>query len=155
MYTKENVICFYDDEKVAGLIGKEVYYSTNPYSVLEYANEDTMHGTLVSASKDGFVVNGSDMHWTFIIGKKLEYRPFDSFEEFALYYDSVFDNLDYHSQRMFRGGFWLLDKLSNERYLVMGYTDDGIMLESEILDWEYVLENFLMPDKTPCGVKEE
>ena len=155
MYTKENVICFYDDEKVAGLIGKEVYYSTNPYSVLEYANEDTMHGTLVSASKDGFVVNGSDMHWNFIIGKKFGYRPFNSFEEFALYYDSVFDNLDYQSQRMFRGGFWLLDKLSNERLLVKGYTDDGIMLESEVLDWEYVLENFLMPDKTPCGVKEE
>lgn len=155
MYTKENVICFYDDEKVAGLIGKEVYYSTNPYSVLEYANEDTMHGTLVSASKDGFVVNGSDMHWNFIIGKKFGYRPFNSFEEFALYYDSVFDNLDYQSQRMFRGGFWLIDKNTNERLLVNGYTDDGIILEFDVLSWEYVLEHFLMPDKTPCGVKEE
>ena len=155
MYTKENVICFYDDEKVAGLIGKEVYYSTNPYSVLEYANEDTMHGMLVSASKDGFVVKDSVVHWNFIIGKKLEYRPFDSFEEFALYYDSVFDNLDYHSQRMFRGGFWLIDKNTNERLLVKGYTDDGIILEFDVLSWEYVLEHFLMPDKTPCGVKEE
>ena len=155
MYTKENVICFYDDEKVAGLIGKEVYYSTNPYSVLEYANEDTMHGTLVSASKDGFVVNGSDMHWNFIIGKKFGYRPFNSFEEFALYYDSVFDNLDYQSQRMFRGGFWLIDKHSEHRFLVKEFTDKGIVLDYEVLDWEYVLENLLMPDKTPCGVKEE
>ena len=155
MYTKENVICFYDDENVAGLIGKEVYYSTNPYSVLEYANEDTMHGTLVSASKDGFVVKGSDMHWNFIIGKKFGYRPFNSFEEFALYYDSVFDNLDYQSQRMFRGGFWLIDKNTNERLLVKGYTNDGIILEFDVLSWEYVLEHFLMPDKTPCGVKEE
>ena len=155
MYTKENVICFYDDEKVAGLIGKEVYYSTNPYSVLEYANEDTMHGMLVSASKDGFVVNGSDMHWNFIIGKKLEYRPFDSFEEFALYYDSVFDNLDYQSQRMFRGGFWLIDKHSEHRFLVKEFTDKGIVLDYEVLDWKYVLENLLMPDMTPCGVKEE
>ena len=155
MYTKENVICFYDDEKVAGLIGKEVYYSTNPYSVLEYANEDTMHGTLVSASKDGFVVKGSDMHWNFIIGKKLEYRPFDSFEEFALAYDSVFDGFDSVGKCMFRGGFWLIDKLSNERTLVFGYTDDGIILEFDVLSWEYVLEHFLMPDKTPCGVKEE
>ena len=155
MYTKENVICFYDDENVAGLIGKEVYYSTNPYSVLEYANEDTMHGTLVSASKDGFVVNGSDMHWTFIIGKKFGYRPFNSFEEFALYYDSVFDNLDYQSQRMFRGGFWLIDKHSEHRFLVKEFTDKGIVLDYEVLDWEYVLENLLMPDKTPCGVKEE
>ena len=155
MYTKENVICFYDDEKVAGLIGKEVYYSTNPYSVLEYANEDTMHGTLVSASKDGFVVNGSDMHWNFIIGKKFGYRPFNSFEEFALYYDSVFDNLDYQSQRMFRGGFWLIDKHSEHRFLVKEFTDKGIVLDYEVLDWEYVLENLLMPDMTPCGVKEE
>ena len=155
MYTKENVICFYDDEKVAGLIGKEVYYSTNPYSVLEYANEDTMHGTLVSASKDGFVVNGSDMHWNFIIGKKLEYRPFNSFEEFALYYDSVFDNLDYQSQRMFRGGFWLIDKHSEHRFLVKEFTNKGIVLDYEVLDWKYVLENLLMPDETPCGVKEE
>ena len=155
MYTKENVICFYDDENVAGLIGKEVYYSTNPYSVLEYANEDTMHGTLVSASKDGFVVKGSDMHWNFIIGKKFGYRPFNSFEEFALYYDSVFDNLDYQSQRMFRGGFWLIDKNTNERLLVKGYTNDGIILEFDVLSWEYVLEHFLMPDMTPCGVKEE
>ena len=155
MYTKENVICFYDDEKVAGLIGKEVYYSTNPYSVLEYANEDTMHGMLVSASKDGFVVNGSDMHWNFIIGKKFGYRPFNSFEEFALYYDSVFDNLDYQSQRMFRGGFWLIDKHSEHRFLVKEFTDKGIVLDYEVLDWEYVLENLLMPDMTPCGVKEE
>ena len=155
MYTKENVICFYDDEKVAGLIGKEVYYSTNPYSVLEYANEDTMHGTLVSASKDGFVVNGSDMHWNFIIGKKFGYRPFNSFEEFALYYDCVFDNLDYQSQRMFRGGFWLIDKHSEHRFLVKEFTDKGIVLDYEVLDWKYVLENLLMPDKTPCGVKEE
>ena len=155
MYTKENVICFYDDESVKGLIGKEVYYSTNPYSVLEYANEDTMHGMLVSASKDGFVVNGSDMHWNFIIGKKLEYRPFDSFEEFALYYDSVFDNLDYQSQRMFRGGFWLIDKHSEHRFLVKEFTDKGIVLDYEVLDWKYVLENLLMPDMTPCGVKEE
>ena len=155
MYTKENVICFYDDEKVAGLIGKEVYYSTNPYSVLEYANEDTVHGTLVSASKDGFVVNGSDMHWNFIIGKKFGYRPFNSFEEFALYYDSVFDNLDYQSQRMFRGGFWLIDKHSEHRFLVKEFTDKGIVLDYEVLDWEYVLENLLMPDMTPCGVKEE
>ena len=155
MYTKENVICFYDDEKVAGLIGKEVYYSTNPYSVLEYANEDTMHGTLVSASKDGFVVKDSVVHWNFIIGKKLEYRPFDSFEEFALYYDSVFDNLDYQSQRMFRGGFWLIDKHSEHRFLVKEFTDKGIVLDYEVLDWEYVLENLLMPDMTPCGVKEE
>lgn len=155
MYTKKNVICFYDDENVAGLIGKEVYYSTNPYRVLEYANEDTMHGMLVSASKDGFVVKGSDVHWNFIIGKKFGYRPFNSFEEFALYYDSVFDNLDYQSQRMFRGGFWLIDKNTNERLLVKGYTDDGIILEFDVLSWEYVLEHFLMPDKTPCGVKEE
>ena len=155
MYTKENVICFYDDERVKGLIGKEVYYSLTPYGAVTYANEDVMCSTLVSASKDGFVVKGSDMHWNFIIGKKLEYRPFDSFEEFALAYDSVFNGFDSVGKCMFRGGFWLLDKLSNERYLVMGYTDDGIILELEVLDWEYVLENFLMPDKTPCGVKEE
>ena len=155
MYTKENVICFYDDEKVAGLIGKEVYYSTNPYSVLEYANEDTMHGTLVSASKDGFVVKDSVVHWNFIIGKKLEYRPFDSFEEFALAYDSVFDGFDSVGKCMFRGGFWLIDKHSEHRLLVNEFTDKGIVLDSEVLDWEYVLDNFLMPDKTPCGVKEE
>ena len=155
MYTKENVICFCDDEKVAGLIGKEVDYSTNPYSVLEYANADTMYGKLISATEEGFIIEGSEVTWEFIIGKKFGYRPFNSFEEFALYYDSVFDNLDYQSQRMFRGGFWLIDKLSNERLLVKGYTDDGIILEFDVLSWEYVLEHFLMPDKTPCGVKEE
>ena len=155
MYTKENVIFFHDDERVSGFIGKNVYYSHSPYNVLEYANEDTMHGTLVSASKDGFVVKDSVVHWNFIIGKKLEYRPFNSFEEFALYYDSVFDNLDYQSQRMFRGGFWLIDKNTDERLLVKGYTDDGIILEFDVLSWEYVLEHFLMPDMTPCGVKEE
>ena len=155
MYTKENVIFFNDDERVSGLIGKEVYYSHSPYNLLEYANEDVMYGKLLSATEEGFIIEGSEVTWEFIIGKKFGYRPFNSFEEFALYYDSVFDNLDYQSQRMFRGGFWLLDKLSNEKHLVIGYTDDGIMLESEVLDWEYVLENFLMPDETPCGVKEE
>ena len=114
-----------------------------------------MCGTLVSACYEGFVVKDSNMHWNFIIGKKLDYRPFDSFEEFALAYDSVFDGFDSVGKCMFRGGFWLIDKLSNERYLVMGYTDDGIILEFDVLSWEYVLENFLMPDETPCGVKEE
>ena len=56
---------------------------------------------------------------------------------------------------MFRGGFWLIDKLSNERSLVKGYTDDGIILEFDVLSWEYVLEHFLMPDMTPCGSRRE
>ena len=155
MYTKENVICFYDDEKVAGLIGKEVYYSTNPYSVLEYANEDTMRGTLVSASKDGFVVEGSDMHWNFIIGKKFGYRPFNSFEEFALAYDSVFDGLDFVGKCIYRGGFWLIGKRTGRRFLVYEYTDNGFVFKDGELKWKYIFDNFLMPDMTPCEFKEE
>ena len=155
MYTKENVIFFNDDERVSGLIGKEVYYSHSPYNLLEYANEDVMYGKLLSATEEGFIIEGSEVTWEFIIGKKFGYRPFNSFEEFALYYDSVFDNLDYQSQRLFRGGFWLIDKHSEHRFLVKEFTDKGIVLDYEVLDWEYVLENLLMPDKTPCGVKEE
>ena len=155
MYTKKDVIFFNDDERVSGLIGKEVYYSHTPHNVLEYANEDTMYGKLLSATEEGFIIEGSEITWEFIIGREESYIPYKSMSEFALHYDSVFDNLDYQSQRMFRGGFWLIDKLSNERYLVMGYTDDGIILEFDVLSWEYVLEHFLMPDKTPCGVKEE
>ena len=155
MYTKKNVIFFNDDERVSGLIGKEVYYSHTPHNVLEYANSDTMYGKLISATEEGFLIEGSDVTWEFIIGKKLEYRPFDSFEEFALAYDSVFDGLDSVGKCMFRGGFWLIDKLTNERLLVKGYTDNGIILEFDVLSWEYVLEHFLMPDMTPCGKKEE
>ena len=155
MYTKENVICFYDDKRVADLIGKEVYYSLTPYGAVKHANDDTLCGKLLSASDDGFVVEHSEVHWSFIIGKKLEYRPFNSFEEFALAYDSVFDELDDVSQYIFRGGFWLIGKHSEHRFLVKEFTNYGIVLESEVLDWEFVLENFLMPDMTPCGVKEE
>lgn len=155
MYTKENIIYLYDDERVAGLIGKEVYYSLTPYGAVMHANEDIMCGTLVSASYEGFVIKDSDMHWTFIIGKKLEYRPFDSFEEFALAYDSVFDGFDSVGKCMFRGGFWLLDKHSEHRFLVKEFTDKGIVLESEVLDWKYVFDNFLIPDMTPRGLKEE
>ena len=155
MYTKENVICFYDDERVSGLIGKEVYYSLTPYGAVTHANEDVMCSTLVSASYEGFVVKGSDMHWSFIIGKKFGYSPFNSFEEFALSYDSVFNGLDSVGKCMFRGGFWLIDKHSEHRFLVKEFTDKGIVLDYEVLDWEYVLENLLMPDMTPCGVKEE
>lgn len=155
MYTKENVIYLYDDKKVADLIGKEVYYSLTPYGAVMHANEDIMCGTLVSASDEGFVVKDSDIHWNFIIGKKLEYRPFNSFEEFALAYDQVFDGLDSVDKCIYRGGFWLIGKHSERRFLVKEFTDKGIVLESEVLDWEYVFENFLMPDMTPCGVKEE
>ena len=155
MYTKENVICFYDDKRVEGLIGKEVYYSLTPYGAVMHANEDIMCGMLVSASDEGFVVKDSDIHWNFIIGKKLEYSPFDSFEQFAIFYDNVFVELDDVSQLIFRGGFWLIGKHSERRFLVKEFTDKGIVLESEVLDWEYVLANFLMPNKTPCGVKEE
>ena len=155
MYTKKNVIFFHDDERVSGLIGKEVYYSHTPHNVLEYANADTMYGKLISATEEGFIIEGSDVTWEFIIGKKLEYRPFNSFEEFAMAYDSVFNGLDDVSQYMFRGGFWLIDKLTNERLLVKGYTDNGIILEFDVLSWEYALENFLMPDMTPYGSKEE
>lgn len=155
MYTKENVIFFNDDERVNELIGKEVYYSHSPYNLLEYANEDVMYGKLLSATEEGFIIEGSEVTWEFIIGKKLEYSPFNSFEEFALSYDSVFDGLDSVGKCMFRGGFWLIDKNTNERLLVKGYTDDGIILEFDVLSWEYVLEHFLMPDMTPCGVKEE
>lgn len=155
MYTKKNVIFFHDDERVSGFIGKEVYYSHSPYNVLGYANEDTMYGKLLSATEEGFIIEGSEVTWEFIIGREESYIPYKSMSEFALHYDSVFDNLDYQSQRMFRGGFWLIDKNTNERLLVKGYTDDGIILEFDVLSWEYVLEHFLMPDKTPCGVKEE
>ena len=155
MYTKKDVIFFNDDERVSGLIGKEVYYSHTPHNVLEYANSDTMYGKLISATEEGFLIEGSEVTWEFIIGKKLEHSPFDSFEQFAIFYANVFDELDDVSQYMFRGGFWLIDKNTNERLLVKGYTDDGIILEFDVLSWEYVLEHFLMPDKTPCGVKEE
>ena len=155
MYTKENVIFFNDDKRVNELIGKEVYYSHSPYNVLEYANVDTMHGRLLSATDYGFLIEGSDVTWEFIIGREESYIPYKSMSEFALHYDSVFDNLDYQSQRMFRGGFWLIDKHSEHRFLVKEFTDKGIVLDYEVLDWEYVLENLLMPDKTPCGVKEE
>ena len=139
MYTKKNVIFFNDDERVSGLIGKEVYYSHTPHNVLEYANADTMYGKLISATEEGFIIEGSEVTWEFIIGKKFGYRPFNSFEEFALAYDSVFDGFDSLGKCMFRGGFWLIDKLSNERNLVLGYTDDGIILEFDVLSWEYVL----------------
>ena len=155
MYTKENVIFFNDDKRVNELIGKEVYYSHSPYNVLEYANVDTMHGRLLSATDYGFLIEGSDVTWEFIIGREESYIPYKSMSEFALHYDSVFDNLDYQSQRMFRGGFWLIDKHSEHRFLVKEFTDKGIVLDYEVLDWEYVLENLLMPDMTPCGVKEE
>ena len=107
MYTKENVICFYDDERVSGLIGKEVFFSYSPYDVIDLANDGFLAKKLVSADKSGFVVEDSDTHWNFIIGKKFEYRPFNSFEEFALAYDSVFDGFDSVGKCMFRGGFWL------------------------------------------------
>ena len=155
MYTKENVICFYDDERVSELIGKEVFFSYSPYDVIDLANDGFLAKKLVSADKSGFVVEDSDTHWNFIIGKKLEYRPFDSFEEFALAYDSVFDGLDSVGKCIYRGGFWLIGKNSEHRFLVKEFTNYGIVLESEVLDWEYVLANFLMPDMTPCGVKEE
>ena len=155
MYTKENVIFFNDDERVSGLIGKEVYYSHSPYNLLEYANEDVMYGKLLSATEEGFIIEGSEVTWEFIIGKKLEYIPFNSFEEFALSYDSVFNGLDSVGKCIYRGGFWLIDKYTNDRLLVKGYADDGIVLNCDVLSWEYVLEHFLMPDKTPCGVKEE
>ena len=155
MYTKENVIFFNDDERVSGLIGKEVYYSHSPYNVLEYANDDTMYGRLLSATDYGFLIEGSEVTWEFIIGREESYIPYKSMSEFALHYDSVFDNLDYQSQRLFRGGFWLIDKHSEHRFLVKEFTDKGIVLDYEVLDWEYVLENLLMPDMTPCGVKEE
>ena len=155
MYTKKNVIFFNDDERVSGLIGKEVYYSHSPYNVLEYANDDTMYGRLLSATDYGFLIEGSEVTWEFIIGREESYIPYKSMSEFALHYDSVFDNLDYQSQRLFRGGFWLIDKHSEHRFLVKEFTDKGIVLDYEVLDWEYVLENLLMPDMTPCGVKEE
>lgn len=153
MYTEENIIYLYDDKRVAGLIGKEVYYSMTPYGAMMHANEDIMCDTLVSATDDGFVIEGSGVHWSFIIGKKLEYRPFNSFEEFAMHYECVFETLDYRHKCMLRGGFWLI--YNDHRILVKGYTDDGIMLESDVLDWKYILDNFLMPDTTPCGIKEE
>ena len=155
MYTKKTVIFFHDDERVSGLIGKEVYYSHSPYNVLGYANEDTMYGKLLSATEEGFIIEGSEVTWEFIIGKKLEYSPFNSFEEFALAYDSVFDRLDSVGKCIYRGGFWLIDKYTADRLLVKGYADDGIVLNCEVVGWKYVLEHFLMPDKTPCGSRRE
>lgn len=155
MYTKENVICFYDDKRVKGLIGKEVYYSLTPYGAVMHANEDIMCGTLVSASDEGFVVKDSDIHWNFIIGKKLEYRPFNSFEEFALAYDQVFYGLDSVGKCIYRGGFWLIGKQSGRKFLVYEYTNNGLVFNDNEFRWKYIFENFLMPDMSPCGVKEE
>ena len=158
MFTVNDIIYDPKHEGVESIVGKKVFFGYRIKELLEEANSnsESYKGVLKEVTNKGFLIEGFSSEWEMIIpAPENKPRPFDSFEEFALAYDSVFDGFDSVGKCMFRGGFWLIDKNTNERLLVKGYTDDGIILEFDVLSWEYVLEHFLMPDKTPCGVKEE
>lgn len=141
-YTYDSVIINPCKEGIESLIGKEVYFETNPFLCLKAANEKLASnlGTLVEVYKDSinpFCVKGKSGSYRYpcIIVKKEEskpeYIPFKNREEFLSYYAWYRAELTKSSSvHRLSGleGVWLKRKYLDTLYMVTEIWDRGVTI---------------------------
>ena len=168
MYTYDNIIISPTKEGIESLIGKEVYFETNPFLCLKAANEKLSSnlGILVEVYKDSigpFCVKGKSGSYRYscIIEKKEEpkpeYQPFHNSCEFI----SSFFCLDTGKEPLLQllevSAIWLKCKNDDIMCQVTEIWNDGVALgiDQRITSWKELLEDYVFLDERPCGKKTE
>ena len=163
-YTYSNLIIDPTKEGIESLIGKEVYFETNPFLCLKAANEKLSSnlGILVEVYKDSicpFCVKGKSGSYRYscIIEKKEDpkpkYMPFKDMYEFVnrnLYLNTN-DN-EQSLQLLNMNAIWLRYN-NNAIRLVTDIWTDGVYLGSDRLKtkWEELFSKYTFLDGSPCG----
>ena len=147
-YTYADVIIDPEDPRVE--IGKEYYFSDDPYEVLVKAKHDDFARTLVEASSNDdyrpFSLNFSNAHFSCLIRKKepeKKYVPFDLTKE---------------EDRNCLKGKWLKRIDTGDEDLIISFSDDSTFIApDQYWDAEKLLTLYVFDDGTPCGrlVEEE
>lgn len=171
-YTYEELIIDPTSEEAKNCIGKEVYYSDNPYGCLSYANNsnDSFCGILREIKTEDrvpFVIGDDGIRWVCIILKKKdpkpEYVPFESSDEFLkACCDSIQNDVTspIDARIRFFGGIWLKRENGDSfnYYNVTELCDKiGIVIgcSTSSISWNVLLKNFKFLDGTPCGKIKE
>lgn len=173
-YTYKNLIVDPTSKEAKTCIGKRVYYSTNPTSCLQYANDHNMDccKVLKGINLDDmypFALKDSNIFCSCIIlcKEEPEYIPFNSVEEFVERYAEVRKEAESGSlnDNFFQYGMWLKEK--GEPYDVYcmvkeiwkfgvdvgsnkEFTDGNTIL-NDYTSWDNLYEGYTFLDGSPCG----
>lgn len=179
-YTYANIIIDPYKEDIESLIGKEVYFETNPFLCLKAANEKLSSnlGILVEVYKDSigpFCVKGKRGSYKYpcIIEKKEEakYVPFKSAYEFFDAYGSAKYSIKkgtVENKLINYGGIWLKDKETDAWFMVTEIWDEGVVVGdgklrtvsngdneyftmNDITNWRELLRDYIFLHGSPCG----
>lgn len=94
-----------------------------------------------------FDINHGNPNFNFIHRIKPEepkkrYRPFKDAEEFIKAAGGL-------------GAIWLKDDNTNSAFLIIGYTNDLLLINNSWLNFGFALKTYTFLDGTPCGVEED
>lgn len=178
-YTYKNLIIDPTSEEAKTCIGKRVYYSSNPASCLQYANDHDMEccKVLKGINPDSiypFTLEDSNIFCSCIIlceeEPEPEYVPFESVEEFVERYTEVRKKAELGSlnDNLFQCGMWLKEKRRPSIYcMVVEIWNCGVNVSSNrvsteensvVIDftlWENLYLGYTFLDGSPCGKLRE
>ena len=178
-YTYKNLIIDPTSEEAKTCIGKRVYYSSNPASCLQYANDHDMEccKVLKGINPDSiypFTLEDSNIFCSCIIlceeEPEPEYVPFETMEEFVERYTEVRKKAELGSlnDNLFQCGMWLKEKRRPGVYcMVVEIWNCGVNVSSNrvsteensvVIDftlWENLYLGYTFLDGSPCGKLKE
>ena len=175
-YTYKNLIIDPTSEEAKTCIGKRVYYSSNPASCLQYANDHDMEccKVLKGINPDSiypFTLEDSNIFCSCIVlcleEPKPEYVPFESVEEFVERYMEVKRRVKSNSfeDNLLQCGMGLKER--GREYdvfcLVTELWDYGVVIGEEKMvirensvynnttSWRELYDKYAFIDGSPCG----
>ena len=176
-YTYKNLIIDPTSEEAKTCIGKRVYYSSNPASCLQYANDHDMEccKVLKGINPDSiypFTLEDSNIFCSCICEEEPEpeYVPFETMEEFVERYTEVRKKAELGSlnDNLFQCGMWLKEKRRPGVYcMVVEIWNCGVNVSSNrvsteensvVIDftlWENLYLGYTFLDGSPCGKLKE
>lgn len=179
-YTYKNLIIDPTSEEAKTCIGKRVYYSSNPTSCLQYANDHDMEccKVLKGINPDSiypFTLEDSNIFCSCIIlceeEPEPEYVPFESVEEFVERYMEVKKGIKSNSfeDNLLQCGMGLKER--GREYdvfcLVTELWDYGVVIGEEKMvirensvynnttSWRELYDKYVFIDGSPCGKLRE
>ena len=158
-YTYKNLIIDPTSEEAKTCIGKRVYYSSNPASCLQYANDHDMECCKVLKGINPediypFVLKDNNIFCSCIILCEEEpepkYVPFESPQEFISAYNKASKEVMSDTESMLlNSGMWLKWQ---DHYVGITYiSKQGVNYGVEFLDWDELLDEYTFLDGSPVG----
>ena len=158
-YTYKNLIIDPTSEEAKTCIGKRVYYSSNPASCLQYANDHDMEccKVLKGINPDDiypFVLKDNNIFCSCIILCEEEpepkYVPFESPQEFISAYSKASKEVMPDTEAMLsKLGIWL--KGSEHYELVTYIYNKGITIDDVSINWKTLFDFYTFLDGSPVG----